>query len=180
MDILASNDTKVTKMNNAIMTSIPTKDELNAQKAAIASARLIPNVQYAPGSIVVSLQICVSCAGGLDIPEGCYEEFVDWMQENTIKGAVGVEFAGRKEGSQSHKHLQAIVYMSLFGATKQTFDEVKKRVRAALPLEASTASVSVTSINRKSKTKSNYSQTKEASLGSSYYGTCSPGTCTGT
>ena len=68
--------------------------------------------------------------------------------------------------------------MSLFGATKQTFDEVKKRVRAALPLEASTASVSVTSINRKSKTKSNYSQTKEASLGSSYYGTCSPGTCT--
>ena len=165
MDILARNDTKVTKMNNAIMTSIPTKDELNAQKAAIASARLIPNVQYAPGSIVVSLQICVSCVGGLDIPEGCYEEFVS---------------AGRKEGSQSHKHLQAIAYMSLFGATKQTFDEVKKRVRAALPLEASTASMSVTSINRKSKTKSNYSQTKEASLGSSYYGTCSPGTCTGT
>ena len=100
MDILASNDTKVTKMNNVIMTSIPTKDELNAQKAAIASARLIPNVQYAPGSIVVSLQICVSCAGGLDIPEGCYEEFVDWMQEITIKGAVGVVPEGRKD----HNH----------------------------------------------------------------------------
>ena len=100
MDILASNDTKVTKMNNAIMTSIPTKDELNAQKAAIASARLIPNVQYAPGSIVVSLQICVSCVGGLDIPEGCYEEFVDWMQEITIKGAVGVVPEERKD----HNH----------------------------------------------------------------------------
>ena len=162
LEVLAQNDSKVTKMNNAIVASIPTKEELKARKQALAAAKLVPNVQHAPGSTVVFLQICVSCAGGLDIPDGCYEELIDWMYDNTIKGAVGIEFAGRKEGSQSHKHLQCVVYMSLYGATKKSFNEVRKRIREALPsIEASTASVSVTPLNR----KGGFTQTPEACLG---------------